>query len=108
MSRLRHLVVAVVALAILGIALAPSSNAQTGNDELDKIEHIVMIMQENRTFDHYFGMFPGAEGFTLDASGNPSECIPNPSNPAPASTRPTIRASARSAARTTTNRTLLP
>jgi phospholipase C len=79
-------VVAVVALAILGIALAPASgaqtgNAQTGSDGLDKIEHIVMIMQENRTFDHYFGMFPGAEGFTLDASGNPSECIPNPYEP---------------------------
>jgi phospholipase C len=27
-----------------------------------KIEHIVFVVKENRTFDHYFGRFPGAEG----------------------------------------------
>ena len=43
-----------------------------------KIEHVVLIMQENRSFDHYFGMFPGADGFTLDASGNPTNCNPDP------------------------------
>jgi len=26
------------------------------------IEHVVLVMQENRSFDHYFGLFPGAEG----------------------------------------------
>ncbi len=35
-------------------------------------------MQENRSFDHYFGMFPGADGFTLDARGNPTNCNPDP------------------------------
>jgi phospholipase C len=29
-------------------------------------------MQENRSFDHYFGTFPGAEGFPRDAAGNPT------------------------------------
>ena len=29
---------------------------------LEKIEHFVFIMQENRSFDHYFGTFPGADG----------------------------------------------
>jgi phospholipase C len=43
-----------------------------------KIEHVVLIMQENRSFDHYFGMFPGADGFTLDANGNPTNCNPDP------------------------------
>jgi len=28
-----------------------------------KIKHIVVIMQENRSFDHYFGTYPGADGF---------------------------------------------
>jgi phospholipase C len=28
----------------------------------DQIEHIVFIVKENRTFDHMFGRFPGAEG----------------------------------------------
>jgi phospholipase C len=31
---------------------------------LSKIEHIVFIIKENRTFDHYFGAFPGADGAT--------------------------------------------
>jgi phospholipase C len=43
-----------------------------------KIEHVVMIMQENRSFDHYFGMFPGADGFTLDAEGQPTNSNPDP------------------------------
>jgi phospholipase C len=30
----------------------------------DKIEHVVFIIKENRTFDHLFGTFPGADGFT--------------------------------------------
>jgi phospholipase C len=29
-----------------------------------KIEHIVFFIKENRTFDNYFGQFPGAEGAT--------------------------------------------
>jgi len=31
---------------------------------LDKIEHIVFIVKENRTFDNYFGTFSGADGAT--------------------------------------------
>jgi len=30
----------------------------------EKIKHIVFIVKENRTFDHMFGTFPGAEGTT--------------------------------------------
>src|SRR5437588_9999224 len=26
------------------------------------IQHVVILMQENRSFDHYFGLFPGADG----------------------------------------------
>ena len=39
---------------------------------LDKIQHFVFIMQENRSFDHYFGTYPGAEGTP------PGACIPDP------------------------------
>src|SRR5262249_42606829 len=31
---------------------------------LRKIQHIVYIIKENRTFDNYFGKFPGADGAT--------------------------------------------
>src|SRR5258708_6538176 len=29
-----------------------------------KIQHVVYILKENRSFDNYFGTFPGAEGAT--------------------------------------------
>src|SRR5215471_7338809 len=29
-----------------------------------RIQHIVFVIKENRTFDHYFGTFPGADGVT--------------------------------------------
>ena len=29
---------------------------------IHKIKHVVIIMQENRSFDSYFGTFPGADG----------------------------------------------
>lgn len=40
------------------------------------IDHIFILMQENRSFDHYFGMMPGVEGIqggatNPDASGTP-------------------------------------
>ncbi len=34
-------------------------------------------MQENRSFDHYFGTFPGADGIPM-SDGVPAVCIPNP------------------------------
>ena len=57
------------------------SDAQAAPDApstVGKIEHVVLIMQENRSFDHYFGMYPGADGFTLDATGAPTNCNPDP------------------------------
>jgi len=31
---------------------------------VEKIQHIVFLIKENRTFDHYFGTYPGADGTT--------------------------------------------
>ena len=42
-----------------------------------KIQHVILINQENRSFDHYFGTFPGAEGIPMDG-GVPSVCCPVP------------------------------
>ena len=38
--------------------------------DIQKIQHIVFLIKENRTFDQYFGTFPGADGAT---SGKTSE-----------------------------------
>ena len=35
---------------------------------LADIEHIVILMQENRSFDHYFGTMPGVRGFADPAA----------------------------------------
>ncbi len=34
------------------------------------IQHLIVLMQENHTFDNYFGTYPGADGFTADT------CVP--------------------------------
>ncbi|MGW0908000.1 phosphocholine-specific phospholipase C [Streptomyces sp. NPDC002853] len=34
-----------------------------GSGGLDSIEHVVILMQENRSFDHYFGALRGVRGF---------------------------------------------
>ena len=39
-----------------------ASTAPAGSG-LDSIEHVVMVMQENRSFDHYFGAYPRVRGF---------------------------------------------
>jgi phospholipase C len=31
--------------------------------DLGAVEHVVFLMQENRSFDHYFGTYPGVRGF---------------------------------------------
>ncbi|MGH9127076.1 MAG: alkaline phosphatase family protein [Acidimicrobiales bacterium] len=40
-----------------------------------KIKHIVVIMQENRSFDDYFGTYPGADGIPM-SGGVPTVCSP--------------------------------
>ena len=53
-------------LAALGcVCAAPSAAmAQTTDDHAPKtpIEHYVFLMQENHSFDNYFGTYPGADG----------------------------------------------
>jgi phospholipase C len=48
------------------------AGADGGPANISVLKHIIIIMQENRSFDHYFGTFPGAEGIPVDASGNPT------------------------------------
>jgi phospholipase C len=44
---------------------------------IHKIKHVVVIMQENRSFDSYFGTFPGANGIPA-RHGVATVCSPNP------------------------------
>ena len=44
---------------------------------IHKIRHVVIIMQENRSFDSFFGTFPGADGIPM-SNGVPTVCVPDP------------------------------
>src|SRR5246127_1285552 len=65
-------------------ALAIEPRIETGT--IRDVKHIVVLMQENRSFDHYFGTLRGVRGFsdpravTLP-SGNSVFHQPDPSNP---------------------------
>ncbi len=48
--------------AVLIAALAMTAAPAAGRDHYP-LEHIVVVMQEDRTFDHYFGTYPGADGW---------------------------------------------
>ncbi|MFF9869401.1 phosphocholine-specific phospholipase C [Streptomyces sp. NPDC013953] len=45
------------------IARAAAIPAQGGTGTIQDVEHIVVLMQENRSFDHYFGAMKGVRGF---------------------------------------------
>ncbi|WFD35072.1 phospholipase C, partial [Malassezia cuniculi] len=49
----------VAALALAGAAAA----RKTTTEDLKQIEHVILFMQENRAFDHYFGTMAGVRGF---------------------------------------------
>ncbi|GAN90193.1 phospholipase C [Gluconobacter frateurii M-2] len=42
-------------------ALAVPANRKTGT--IQDVEHVVILMQENRSFDHYFGCLQGVRGY---------------------------------------------
>jgi phospholipase C len=50
----------------------PEPSLPAGHDLLPQIEHIVVLMMENHSYDSYFGMLRDrGEGFTLGADGEP-------------------------------------
>ena len=73
-------ITAAVAKPGAGASLPPTAvlTATSTKDDINKIKHVVVIMQENRSFDQYFGMYPGVDGFTLDTNGQPTNCVPDP------------------------------
>ncbi len=55
----------------------PNPRLPEGTDTLPKIEHIVVVMQENHSFDNYLGMLGRANGFELDRKGKPAASNPD-------------------------------
>jgi len=74
----RSLAAATAAIGVaLGLQPALGSGEATEPDGIHKIRHVVIIMQENRSFDTYFGTYPGANGIPMKG-GAPTVCIPTP------------------------------
>ncbi|MFI5056068.1 MAG: alkaline phosphatase family protein, partial [Actinomycetota bacterium] len=44
---------------------------------LQKLQHLIFIVQENRSFDQYFGTYPGADGIPTNPDGSFSVCVPD-------------------------------
>ncbi len=82
-----------VAFCLLGASCAKSNvvNGASGQERVSggpngtyivpvgihKIKHVVIVMQENRSFDSYFGTYPGADGIPMQ-KGVPVVCVPDP------------------------------
>jgi phospholipase C len=75
-------------------ALAIEPNVVTGT--IQDVQHIVILMQENRSFDHYFGTLRGVRGFQdpravrLYGTGNSVFEQPNQNSAGVTQTPPTI------------------
>ncbi|MBV8296205.1 MAG: twin-arginine translocation signal domain-containing protein, partial [Acidimicrobiia bacterium] len=59
---------------LLDAALASSS----GSFDPGAVKHVVVLMQENRSFDHYFGTLAGVHGFTDPYAGRYPGSGPTP------------------------------
>jgi phospholipase C len=74
--RVITLVVVVTFAALVGSPLrrGPNATPEAGAAAtgIHMIKHVIVIMQENRSFDDYFGTYPGADGIPK------KNCNPNP------------------------------
>jgi phospholipase C len=86
LARLALIVALPATIAALTIS-APEAPARTSGTstraidptlEFGNIDHLIFIVQENRSFDHYFGTFPGANGIPRTADGRFKPCLPDP------------------------------
>ena len=68
---------ALVAAACSGGSKTPAASTRAAPPGIHKIRHIIVIQQENRSFDSYFGTFPGADGIPVQ-DGKRSVCAPDP------------------------------
>ena len=54
----------------------PHPRLPEGTDTIPQIEHIVVVMMENHSFDNYLGMLGRGDGFRLDRHGRPRDTNP--------------------------------
>jgi hypothetical protein len=47
----------------------PAIATKPAGSDLGAVEHVIFLMQENRSFDHYFGTYRGVRGFADRSKG---------------------------------------
>jgi phospholipase C len=65
---------------ILPPGTRPNPSTPEGVDTMPEIEHIIIYMQENHSFDSYFGALGRGDGFTLGLDGAPLNTNPDLNN----------------------------
>jgi phospholipase C len=71
MSRRKILPACLLVLFLLAHSVGSRSASAAGDKVKTPIEHLIVVMQQNHTFDNFFGTYPGANGFPEDT------CLPN-------------------------------
>lgn len=80
------ILMAIAMAGVSALAALTTAQAQQAPTGLNKIDTIVVLYMENRSFDHLFGMFPGANGLAnagdaaiqVDETGKPYASLPTP------------------------------
>ncbi|HLJ60758.1 MAG TPA: alkaline phosphatase family protein [bacterium] len=67
----------VALLLALVVTMGSAQNSPAVPVDITQIRHVVIVMQENRSFDSYFGTFPGANGLPRK-NGQFTVCVPDP------------------------------
>jgi acid phosphatase len=81
---LRQALATLIVLPLLAAVPACAADAVAPRPGFEKIGHIVVIYEENRSFDNLYGKFPGAEGLAnsaatatqVDKAGKPYDHLP--------------------------------
>ena len=66
---MRRAILLAIAAAVLMPVLVPLPAAAASSDVLSRVGHIVVIYQENWSFDSLYGKFPGANGLANAEAG---------------------------------------
>ena len=59
------LALSILFMLALGLSIAPTAAYADGTS---RIQHLIFIVQENHSFDNYFGTYPGVNGLSLDTA----------------------------------------
>jgi len=85
-AALRKIAIFAVMALMFNMALVSATAVRAQSNGLDKINHIIVIYQENWSFDGLYGSFPGANGIAnagaaanqVDKNGVPYATLPQP------------------------------